>query len=601
MPPSKKRSSSSSKPWNQPHRRAAAKERHRASKNKFWSILLTIMFVIVASVGVLAWKWPSIQARINSARAGSMVEEIDALIEAQNYADAEVVLRKANNLDPQNPEIIRLVAKYTEGGAPHQAISFLEALQYFDRATPSDEAKLLELYVKTNRFEDAEELVEKFLASPDTTSRTYEVIAELHRRQGKVDEQISLLEKALDKNPDNVEAKLSYAQARLASPIPDVVEVSWRDIIELSKDESLAGLRALESIRQVHGQFNYPQEDLLERYRNHPDRPRYGDPSVHLIEWDMYVYPKKRREIVENALNQWAADEELNSNDLNDRLAWLNDRGFHGQVGAFLANPEMLRDPALVSSAVQALIMDGRFDSAKDILASLERRGDPALSAVGQALVAFDANQPPEEVDKLLRRAIRISEEEGKPEYVIRLAYAALKIGRLQPAEQAFRASVLHAPERAYRGLAQIAERQGNLLETLENLENLCAISPNDANLIAKTTYLRLLLNRHIQEARTETDRLLADDPEDSVAKFLLSFYYYRTGNAKKAYHRSSGIKMAELNPRERAVLAAIRFANKDYQSAKRLMEGVSPYSFTPQEVQFLTESGLLKENEQDS
>ncbi|MEM8954138.1 MAG: tetratricopeptide repeat protein [Verrucomicrobiota bacterium] len=562
--------------------------------------MIAASLTITTSLGLLSWKWPSIQARINTSRANGMAGDIETLLDTGGWEAAEITLRKANNLDPKNPNIIRLIVRYTEGGAPHQAISFLEALQNLNRATSSDEAKLLELYVKTSRFDDAELLIEKFLASPNTSSRTYEVIAEHYRRKGDFNSQVTLLKKALEKDPDNLEAKLSYAQSQLSSPIPDIVELGWRDIINITSDESRAGLRALESIRLVHHEINFPQEKLLERYRRHPDRPRSGDPTIPLIEWELFVYPQKRHQIVDHALSQWADAEDLDSQGLNARLAWLNRNGFHHQVGAFLANPKMLRNPSLISSAVQALIMDKRFDSAKSILDSIARRGDPALGAVGTALIAFDENRPPEEIDKLLRRAIRISSEQQKPEYILRLAYAALSIGRLQAAEQAFRTSISHDPKKAYRGLAQLAERKGDLFATLEYLEDLCALSPNDTGLITKTTYLRLLLNRHVEAARSETDRLLADDPEDSVAKFLLSFYYYRTGDKKKAYRRSSGIKMAELNDRERAVLAAIRFANKDYRSANQLMKGVSPYSFTPEEVTLLIESGLIKKQEKD-
>jgi tetratricopeptide (TPR) repeat protein len=537
--------------------------------------------------------WPSLKARLNTSRALKFTQEARALMEAEDWENAEVFIRKANNLDPKNPEVIRLIVEYTEQEAPDQAIAFLKALQQLDRAGPEDDTKLLEIFVRNYRLDEAEPLVEKFLARDDTPSPTIEIIAEYYRRKGDQDRQIQLLKLALKKDPGNLEAQLSYAQAQLLSPIPDIINVGWSRIIEIARDPGLAGLRALETIRPVHENFLYPQEKLLDLYRNHPKRSKAGDPSLALLEWDLHLHPGQRPQTIANALDAWAASIS-DSKELNTKLLWLNEHGHHIEVGAFLSDPERLHDPDLISAAVQALVIESRFDIAKSLINALGQRGDPALSAIGEAFVAFDQNESDDTVDKLIHRAIRTSIEEEKPEYVLRMAYASLRLNRYDPAKQAFRASLPHDPARAHRGLALLAEHEGDLYTALNHLEALGKINPDDITLTERIGYLRLLLNRHVQDARNDADRLLADDPENSVARLLVAFHYLREDNKRRAYEHSKQIDPAALDDRQQAVLAAIRFSMGDYNGAQKPMNKISPYSFSRQDIQFLEQTGVL-------
>jgi tetratricopeptide (TPR) repeat protein len=122
----------------------------------------------------------------------------DVLVADRKYADAEAVFRKANQLKPNDPDLVLaraqiLMAEHDERTAERLAEGFLAARKDY----PPIYDLLAKYYVQTKRVPDAEHLLQEEIAALPKYAPARLQLAKLYQASGEQQEMAQVLEKLL--------------------------------------------------------------------------------------------------------------------------------------------------------------------------------------------------------------------------------------------------------------------------------------------------------------------------------------------------------------------------------------------------------------------
>ena len=171
---------------------------------KNWKVRAVVAgaLLVISGIAIFFWISPGRKA----SKISRLQKQADQAISSGQFLDAEIVLRKAVELDPNNPDLLlKLGSVLEKEGVLDQAKkTYLEALGAGKSPEPGFNAAMVSL--KLNDPEDAERLfLENNRLWPDHTTTMYQLGA-IMAKKGKFQEAAKYFEKITVLDPKEAEA-----------------------------------------------------------------------------------------------------------------------------------------------------------------------------------------------------------------------------------------------------------------------------------------------------------------------------------------------------------------------------------------------------------
>ena len=442
------------------------------------------------------------------------------------------------------------------------------AVHHLDKAwpagqagTPADEELAMKLAYRRERREEATGLARRLLADPAAAARlrfNAAVVLITAGDQGRQTEGWAEVRRlAADRSsPESLDALVLMAQRPGLAPGTGV------------------------STEAAPGAFP-SRSELIERIEAHP----LAGISQRLLALDLRMAedPKHRAEWIQSAVDRFAATRD--DADLANLARWLYAHGEFGRVLDVLPPARATDDRALFFQRLDALAALDRWAEIRQVIESHPVAIDPVVEQMYLARCAQQLGEPKLR-DAHWEAALRAAGTD--PDKLLPLGTYAQKAGDLETALAAFQAAVQAAPDSrpADEALLGALEAAGKTREERTVLATLAEHRPQDAAVRNDAAYLDALLGENGRAALDTAKQLVHADPASLPHRVTLALAELRAGNNLAALDAFQGIDTARtaMQPRQRAVLAAVLWATSYEQAAREAVRNLPLDQLLPEE-----------------
>ena len=544
-------------------------------------IALVLVFVIV--LGFFTAR-PTLNA-IKAWQARRHAERAFALIEKEQWNDAQKEAIAAYQLRPTEPQALRAVARFLSRTRQPQALDFWQQLEKRAPLTRDDRQDEAAIAIMAGELAQAEIALQALLESSGPDPIGWLLTAQLSIQKGAVDEAFAALDKifADSRSTEQQQFQAALLERTLASGMEgatDRVSDAWSRFEKLAQGKSAVALDALVVLaQQLIGQprdaahpFAMTTEEIRRALEAHP----LAKVPQKLLALDLleHIDPNRRQEIVDQAVEQWK------SGDAAELLAlatWLNGKGEHQKTLDTIPLEKALQTRELFLQRLDALGGLGRWSDIKQLL---ERERFPLDQVVQQMYLARCSAQLGEKTAAENGWQRALENAGGDPTKLMTLAGYAEKNGNLAIAESAYAAAATEAPKSraAFQGRLRLAQASGDTKKIHAVLADMLAIWPNDPAVQNDEAYTRLLLlptdpssAQPLSGIEDLAENLVKQNPRSLPHRTLLALARVRQGHWADALSTYEGIHVAPraLTASALAVHAAVLAGNGRSDDAK--------------------------------
>ncbi|MBN1306618.1 MAG: tetratricopeptide repeat protein [Chitinispirillaceae bacterium] len=211
------------------------------------------------------------------------------LLRKNQYNEGIVFLEIANTLQPNDPEIMPVLAKgYVKTGRTEEAIALLKRAKEKKNDDPEIRFQLFELYQKGGQKDKAQQEIEALIAIK-RDSRYMLLYAEALAMQGKEKEAAGIVEEILATDPENIPVLMLKGRIQRSLKQYDEAVETYKEISFIKPDHALSLLERAET----HMEQSKPQwaESFYKRALR-------ADPSLGRAELGLAMIAKLRKDVV---------------------------------------------------------------------------------------------------------------------------------------------------------------------------------------------------------------------------------------------------------------------------------------------------------------
>lgn len=440
-------------------------------------------------------------------------------------ADAEVLLRsKIANMPKDPTPILQLAEAYRQSGSESQMSQTLHSIIDRPKLFPGGFARVGEFYAKINRLDDAIQQYQLGLRSSDnaTDRANYEKrIASVLVAQGKPDEAIEQLSRALKDNPGDDDIRIARAILLRTSNDPKKLDSSiseFQALIQANPSDEVLRLN-LGLAYLAKGDTKSARGELTESARL---RSTYIPPRMALA--GLAQRERKYDETIR------LANEILAMEPTNEQARFFHIGGLLGNKAYVQARSELsamlAQHPESISANLEMALLDAgekKFAQAEARYRRLYKPGDKDLRPL-EGLVQLYIDQ--EQTDRalaLLAEEIRHTPD-SMPVHAL-FASTAARGGKLDLATEQYQWLQAHdsgSPE-VYASLGDLYQLKGDVNSALASYQKARDLVPNDPKIIAMIAFLQNASGKEF-EAIATLQKQLAMDPQNTIAINNLAF-----------------------------------------------------------------------------
>ena len=547
---------------------------------------------LVFAVGLGAWAW---LGPIDDWRTAETAKSALAAYESGSYRDAEAMLEELLTEAPDEPKTLRAVGNLMQGGRPFRAFLAMKKLREAGEATREDLRLFATLAQDVHKTHLAREATKELLrAEPENPDNLFLEARELFLtfQWGKA---LAKAEAILARRPTHRPTRLLRASLLVQRPELVVRLRGKTELIDLADEErDRVGLQALGVIAEARWNpvWKYDRNASIRRISNHP-----------------MAFPGQRLRGFGELLGAGRPDDEAITL-LLDRFGehpeilgpWLAERGFLPEALSLFSMEKAKDRPGLFGTWLAVLLHDspeGRgkrlYDAGRLLEDAKGMMPEARRTLLDAVLLRVRGSR--EEMRKLFRKSFVESKSlpmEKRSGFLDVLALEALTSGERDFALEVMRKRFADgigedAPYEACERYLLATMTKKRTAEGLAIAEQVERRFPAQFAVRNNVAYLKLLLNRDLQNTALEVEALTREGPPIPTFRATLALARLRVGKAKEALAAiiEGGVPVYR-DDADKAVCVAILKANGKDDTASELAKSVQVERLLPEEAALL-------------
>jgi tetratricopeptide (TPR) repeat protein len=521
---------------------------------------------------------------IKERHALNMVEQAGPLLAQGRVQEAARIVKIAVELAPKRPEVLRFVGRYAAKVGLADGITYWQNLLALPDSSEQDRLEYASFCLDLNRLDLTGPMITERLAARPTDPFWLRLAVRHSRQEGRLDQAVAAAQTWIEARPNDDEAMLELGQLLLNRSDAAEREEGRRLLWSVASGSSDFRDRAVDALV---GLPDLSKEDVLLLLATLSGKPG-REFTVRSLK--VRAHPDQKAAVVSEviAAAQMAG---TNHETLRSAAAWLAEHGEIGRVLEVLPEAALKGDSSLLTARLQALIELGRPSEA---LAWLDREDSPIEGHLANCLRAAVARATgkPQQVPGFFEAALNNCR--GIPARLLFVAAYAEKIGEDRAAVEAYKRLLSWPPTTYVAGqaiLRLVATQRDSRIER-DTLKRLSDFMPGNDQFFVVSCYYGLLLGEKLGPARARLESLASAKPAEPLFAVVLALADLREAEPARALTRLDDLKVdwAVLDPRYRAVYAAVLGANQQREAARTMARRLDAASLRTEERQLIQE-----------
>lgn len=479
--------------------------------------------------------------------ANRLIKKAENLEKQERLLEAWIAANDAYKQDPENPNVLRTLARFYTARKQREAIYLLDKLERVSPLTDDDRLLRIQALANNDDVKAAYTQILDVLKKSPPSAKMVEVADRVMIHLGRKEELLALLRDYVQRKPEDLQIRLMRATRQVqygeAADNAEGLATLWK----LGEDPSKIGLDALRFLDERQSTDVEDRKRLIALLDKHPLTEE--EDRISALRLRTFVEPARKTEIVEKAI---ADRRNAKREDLVPLARWLTLDGEHERLLKFL-KPEVVQEyPPLLGQYLNALTLSGRMAELEQLVKDPRTRLTTAERAFYRAHLAYVMKKRWEEVNDLLRDALEAARSSARPEVIITIGQWAEQREHPAIAEQAYQmASDAGGSERLARigheGLLRLTYKSGNSKGYLEAAKDTARRWPDNAAFIEQSLYASLLAGSEIEVSLPRAQKLLDAKPDDTQRKLIMALARFRMLDRKAALAAVNHIDLSEL------------------------------------------------------
>ena len=544
-------------------------------------ILRRFLAFVLPSLLVLTVATAVVIPMIKDWRARQFVERAKELSAQGKLQEAFNNAASAMQMRPALPEVKRTYARVLLAANEPACLQVMQQLIDSGEATADDRLELAEAALRFGDVTLAEKEAFYLLQQGQNTPLALHALARVRLAQQRVPDALQALRESLEAG-GGAEPAILLARLQIAQNTPDSLKSATDLLRPIARQQDQAGLDALLVLVGSTALRSQEGAGWIEALRAHPlatDAQKLAASSA-----EIQLRPSASAEIIENTVDSYRNG----SVEQRAELArWLNqNREYEGVLDVIPAEEALGRRDLFL---IRLDAMAGKRDW--QAIAELLREDNLPLQNPVLLLYRGRAARElgrPEEAATFYRRAV----VESAPTrdvmwYVINYLQS---IGENKVLEQELEALTDNpsAARQAFAALVPIVQKRQDAEELYQLYDRMLKRLPSDAVVQNDHRYFAALTGRRTDVSGAR--ELVAKEPQMLAYRITLALAHLKNGQQEAAMKVFDGITLdpAQIQPYQRAVLAAVLGANGREAEARQLARSVPGDAVTVQEYSLI-------------
>jgi tetratricopeptide (TPR) repeat protein len=533
--------------------------------------------VVLSAIGALAYP------RIKEWRARQFAAQALDLLAAGKLQEAFNNASSAVQVGPAVPEARRAQAAVLFAAGRPDGAAHLQHLIDAGQASAQDRLDLAEAALRFGDPATAEREAFHLLQAGDQTAAALLILARVRISQQRLPDAKQALRESIEAGA-GPEASLLLARLDLTEGTPDSIASAVAVLEPLTTRPDEAGLQALVTLLSSPALRQPAAGQWIETLKRHPmaaDEHRFAAASA-----EIETNPKAREATIERTIAEYRGG---TAEQLAALARWLNLQREFDRVLEVIPPEEALARSDLFLIRLDAMAGRGDWEGLSTLLAgnnlplqapivllyrgrAARERGDASESAALYRRAVIDSAPTPDLMWYVINYLERIGEEAVLEQELVRLT------------------SNPSAARQAFQALVPIIQRRQDAEELFQLYNRMIKALPADPAVQNDHRYFAAMTGRRADESGAAG--LVAAEPQMLAYRITLALTRLKNGRPAEALAVFDGVTLdpAQIQPYQRAVLAAVLGANGRSDEARQLARSVPGDSVTAAELDLIKE-----------
>ena len=556
--------------------------RTRAERRPRWgrrlAIIAGVLLPVLLVAGILGGRPLYAAAKVRKARASALRGE--AMLRNGALDEGIHHLRVAYRLAPQDPEVLRAVARTSFQTGNPEATGFFRTLLEMPSVTLEDRLLAAEVFLRGGERDSAGKLIAALTREAARDPRVWHLALEHSRQFSALPDSITLARNVVSRFPGDAEGEFQLGRFLAESPRAvdrkEGVRLLWAVGLGSSNQRERAARVLAEQPTLV------PKE--AERLARILEERPGADLETRLVAAQLRVraVPDSRLEWAEKVTGWLPPDAGVP--EVLGVVRWLEQHRALDQAGSLLPLARCRTNLALMGAHVDYLLATRQ----EGVLEAMVQSGDTVLdSAMGLAARGAMRARLGDTVgaEAFFRGALAAG---GRRDLVLPFVAREAVRAELRPLALEAVGLWMYLPGEAAaagRMLVQIVGRHPDLTTPREQLRQLLGLLPAEEWVVIELGWVELLTNGILPWATEQFERLHRQWPEDASVQAALALARLRRGNpalALEALH-AGALDPDSGDHRRQIATAVVLAANGQREAARRMIRSVPASGLQPE------------------
>ncbi len=519
--------------------------------------------------------------RIKEWRARDFAAKADLLLAEGKVQEAYNNASSALQLRPGLPEAQRSFATVLLAAGQAGGLGVLQQLVDSGLGTDGDRLRLAEAGLAFGDLTLAEREASALLQQGGNTPEALFVVARVRVAQQRANDAMQILQECLEAGGGPAPALL-LARLRFAQNTPESIKAGVSLIRPLASQGDQAGLEALMVLLSSPA-INSPEaKEWIESVRTHPLANQ--DQKLAAASAEIQINPASNSAVVARVI------EEYRDGPIEQRLQlarWLNQRHEYRQVLELVTADEAATRADLFLIRLDALAGRGDWKVVSELLSSPNLPLQSPIVLLYRGRAARETGSP-EESASLYQRAV--IEAAPTPEVMWYVINYLQRLGEDVVLEQELKRLTENpaTARQAFQALVPLVQKRQDAEELYKLYDRMIKALPAERVVQNDRRYFAALTGRPPETAGAR--ELVALEPRMLAYRITFALTLLKGGQPGDALKVFDGITLdpAQIQPYQRAVLAAVLGANDRAEEARQLARTVPGHVVTAEEFKLI-------------